>query len=85
MNNFFTIQENQAQQFYWFDQVFTHQELKWIEDGVSNIPYTRADVIGEHTEDRKSNIKYFTLHDISHCLSSLPILWTQKYITIPIY
>jgi|TARA_R110000796_G_scaffold229930_1_gene347404 PKHD-type hydroxylase len=58
MNNFFTIQENQAQQFYWFDQVFTHQELKWIEDGVSNIPYTRADVIGEHTEDRKSNIKW---------------------------
>lgn len=58
MNNFFELQENQAQQYYWFDQGFTPQELNWIEDGVYNIPYTRAVTQGGETEDRKSNIKW---------------------------
>ena len=58
MNNLFRIQENEAQQYYWFDQGFTPQELKWIEDGVSNIPYNRAVTAGGKTEDRKSNIKW---------------------------
>ena len=35
MNNLFTPQENEAQQYYWFDQGFTPQELKLIEDGVA--------------------------------------------------
>ena len=58
MNNLFTPQENEAQQYYWFDQGFTPQELKWIEDGVSNIPYKRAVTAAGATEDRKSNIKW---------------------------
>ena len=58
MNNLFEIQENEANQYYWFDQGFTPQELKWIEDGVSNIPYHRAVTAGGKTEDRKSNIKW---------------------------
>lgn len=63
MNNRFTPQENEAQQYYWFDQGFTPQELKWIEDGVSDIPYQRAITQSGINDDRKSNIKWIPQSD----------------------
>ena len=59
MNNFtFEPKQNEAQQYYWFDQGFSAEELRSIEQGVANIEYVRAETQGGETEDRKSNIKW---------------------------
>lgn len=54
----FKPNENLGNEYYWFDQGFTPEELDRIERGVARLEYNRAVTDGGLTEDRKSNIKW---------------------------
>lgn len=54
---------NDCQNYYWFKEGFTKEELNLIYEGVSNLPFKTATIIGENeqttpTEIRSSSIKW---------------------------
>jgi len=55
----FPPQENQSQEWYWFNEGFSRQELDSIAEGVANLEYNRAVTSsGEEQDIRRSNIKW---------------------------
>ena len=56
--------QNNPQEFYWFAEGFTKEELKQIEEGVAEIPAEEATTFGETTESiRSSSVRWIPMNE----------------------
>jgi PKHD-type hydroxylase len=58
VNYTFEQQETDSQNFYFFQEGFSKEELTKIEKNVSNLDWHIAKTVGENKDTRKSNIKW---------------------------
>jgi|TARA_R110000744_G_scaffold8451_2_gene28059 PKHD-type hydroxylase len=58
VNYTFEQQETDSQNFYFFQEGFSKEELTKIEKNVSNLDWHIAKTVGENEDTRKSNIKW---------------------------
>ena len=58
VNYTFEQQETDSQNFYFFQEGFSKEELNKIEKNVSNLDWHIAKTVGENEDTRKSNIKW---------------------------